>query len=201
MADAAAVGERLHVEKVGKGGFASVEFKPEERDGKTLFRGAFATSSSSSSSSSSSTTSASTTIPTLMDAFSGVIHSIKEGGRFGFILARCFACAPASTILSSHFRFTSTCHHIYALFNSHVINSLLPPSCCLLPSLFLPASHSFCSIDDRRGSVYVNLEKKPEVKQGQASRRPFLPLISIHTWSYLLALLSSDCGVQREDSG
>jgi hypothetical protein len=42
-ADAAAVGERLSVEKVGKGGLASVEFKPEERDGKTLFRGAFVT--------------------------------------------------------------------------------------------------------------------------------------------------------------
>lgn len=74
----APVGERLHVEKAGKGGFVSVEFKPEERDGKTQFR--------------------------------GIIHSIKDSGRFGFILA---------------------------------------------------------SVGDRRGSIYVNLEKKADAKQGQ----------------------------------
>ena len=34
------VGERLHIDKAGKGGFASVEFAAEEKDGKAHFRGA-----------------------------------------------------------------------------------------------------------------------------------------------------------------
>lgn len=149
-ADAAAVGERLHVEKVGKGGLASLEFSQEERDGKALFRGAFVTTT--------------TTVTSLTDDFSGVIHSIKEGGRFGFILARCLSRPPAPAVSSSRF-FCTTRHHICASFYSHLLASAIP------------TPHSFCSINDRRGSVYVNLEKKPEVKQGQASKRPIHPLV------------------------
>ena len=40
-AGATPVGERLPVEKVGKGGLVSLEFKPEDRDGKVHFRGNF----------------------------------------------------------------------------------------------------------------------------------------------------------------
>jgi hypothetical protein len=144
-ADAAAVGEKLHVEKVGKGGLASVEFKPEERDGKTLFRGTFVTTT--------------TTVTSLTDAFSGVVHSIKEGGRFGFILARYLSRPPAPAVSSSRFCCT-TRHHMCPSFYLHSLASAIP------------TSHSLCSINDRRGSVYVNLEKKPEIKQGQASKRP-----------------------------
>jgi len=93
----APVGERLQVEKAGKGGFASLEFKPEERDGKTQFKGACRSVTVLVV-----TAFTFTFISTIHrchpanrsltpSAPSGVIHSIKEAGRFGFILARCDA--------------------------------------------------------------------------------------------------------------